>query len=100
MAEPVYDYDPAESLETPEAIAVFLSEALETGDRGFIAYALGVAARAKGMSKLSREAGLSRSALYDAFSAEGNPTLETMLTLLKHLGVELSARPVGDKEAS
>jgi probable addiction module antidote protein len=93
MAEPVFDYDPAESLETPEAIAVFVSEALETGDRSFIAYALGVAARAKGMSQLARDTGLSRSALYEAFSEEGNPTLETILTLLKHLGIDLSAKP-------
>ena len=100
MGEPVYDYDPAESLDTPEAIAVFVSEAFETGDRSFIAYALGVAARARGMSQLARDTGLSRSALYEAFSEDGNPTLGTMLTLLKHLGVDLSAKPHGEHAAT
>jgi probable addiction module antidote protein len=96
----VYAYDPAESLETPGTIAVFVSEALETGDRGFIAYALGVAARAKGMTELARETGLSRSTLYAAFTKDGNPTLETMLRQLRAFGVALAAKPHTKAQAS
>lgn len=55
MGEPVHDYDPAESLETPEAIAVFLSEARKTGDRDYIAHAREVAERAKGMHGLKEK---------------------------------------------
>ena len=58
MNEPVYDYDPAEALESEESIAVFLADALETGDSAYIAKAMGVVARAKGMTELARETGL------------------------------------------
>jgi probable addiction module antidote protein len=95
----LYDHDPAEVLDTPEGIAAFLTDAFASGDRAFIAHALGVAARARGMTELARETGLSRSNLYDAFNEEGNPTLETMLKLLKALGVDLAAKPHSEVEA-
>ncbi len=93
MIDKVYDYDPAAALESEEAIAVFLADALETADAAYIAKALGVVARAKGMSQLAREAGLSREQLYRSFSEQGNPTLKTMLAVMRALGVDLAARP-------
>ena len=60
MTETFSDFDPAEYLTSPAAIAEFMSDALETGDAGYIAKALGVVARAKGMTELARETGLSR----------------------------------------
>lgn len=51
MAEPLYDYDPAFALNSEEAIAIFMADAFETGDAAYIAKALGVVARAKGMTK-------------------------------------------------
>ena len=93
MSEKIYDYDPAASLESEEAIAMFLSDALETGDTAYIAKAMGVVARAKGMTELARETGLSREQLYRSFSEQGNPTLKTMLTVTRALGLELAARP-------
>jgi len=87
-------YDPAAALETDEAIAVFLSDALETGDAGYIAKALGVIARAKGMTQIARDTGLSREQLYRSFSPRGNPTLKTTLAVMDALGVTLSARQV------
>ena len=87
------EYDPAASLETEEAIAVFLADALETGDAAYVAKALGVVARAKGMSELARETGLSREQLYRSFSERGNPTLKTLLAVTRALGVDLTARP-------
>lgn len=93
MGEALYDYDPAAALDNPEAIAVFMADALETGDAAYIAKALGVVARAKGMTELSRETGLSREQLYRSFSEKGNPTLKTMLAVMKALGVDITARP-------
>lgn len=93
MNEKVYDYDPSAALESEEAIAVFLADALETGDSAYIARAMGVVARAKGMTELARETGLSREQLYRSFSEQGNPTLKTMLAVMGALGVDLTARP-------
>jgi len=93
MAETFTEFDPAEYLTSPEAIAAFVTDAFETGDAAYIAKAMGIAARAKGMSEIAREAGLSREQLYRSFSEHGNPTLKSMLAVMKALGVDLSVRP-------
>jgi probable addiction module antidote protein len=95
MTEILSDYDPAEDLDTPEAISVFVNEALKTEDAAYIAHALGVVARAKGMAGIAREAGLSREQLYRTLSSEGNPTLKTTLAVMKALGISLTADVVG-----
>lgn len=92
MSEPLYNYDPAAALDSPEAISVFMANALETGDTAYIAKALGVVARAKGMTELARETGLSREQLYRSFSERGNPTLKTMLAVMRALGVDMTAK--------
>ena len=69
-----------------------MAEAFETEDAGYIAHALGVVARAKGMSEIARDTGLSREQLYRSFSAKGNPTLKTTLAVMKALGLELTAK--------
>ncbi|MBV6307395.1 putative addiction module antidote protein [Candidimonas humi] len=92
MAEQFSSYDPAKSLETDEDIAVFMADALETGDASYIANAIGVVARARGMSSLAQETGLSREQLYRSFSGRGNPTLKTTLAVMKALGVQLTTR--------
>jgi probable addiction module antidote protein len=86
-----FPFDAADYLDTPEAIAVFLTEAFETGDATFISHALGIVGRAKGMSALARETGLSRESLYKALSTGGNPELATIMKVLKALGLRLSA---------
>lgn len=88
----IYDYDPAEALKSDEAIEVFLSDAFETGDARYIARALGVVARAKGMTKIARETGLAREQLYRSLSENGNPTLETTVAVLKAIGFQISAK--------
>ena len=93
MTEPIYDYDPAQALDSPEAIAVFIADALDPGDAAYIAQAMGVVARAKGMTELAKETGLAREQLYKSFSERGNPTLKTMLVVMRALGVDLTARP-------
>ncbi|MDM8347046.1 putative addiction module antidote protein [Pseudochrobactrum sp. sp1633] len=92
MAEKLTAYDPAAALVDDEEIAAFMADAFETGDAAFIAKALGVVARAKGMSEISRKTGLSREQLYRSFSERGNPTLKTTLAVMRALGVELTAK--------
>ncbi|KGF70450.1 addiction module antitoxin [Hoeflea sp. BAL378] len=95
MPEILTGYDPAEDLDSPEAISVFVNEALKTDDAAYIAHALGVVARAKGMAGIAREAGLSREQLYRTLSNEGNPTLKTTLAVMKALGISLTAEVAG-----
>jgi len=92
MTEKLTPYDPAEDLTSDEAIAAFMAEAFQTNDTGYVAHALGVVARAKGMTQIANQTGLSREQLYRSFSANGNPTLRTTLAVMKALGVELTAR--------
>jgi probable addiction module antidote protein len=88
-------YDVAEQLRTPEEMAAYLDawfvEALE--DASGIARALGDIARAKGMSQVARDAGLSRESLYKALSESGNPSFATILKVARALGVRLHAEP-------
>jgi probable addiction module antidote protein len=92
MAEKLTPYDPAEDLTSDEAIATFMAEAFKTEDSAYIAHALGLVARTKGMSQIARQTGLSREQLYRSFSANGNPTLKTTIAVMRALGVELSAK--------
>ena len=92
MAEKLTTYDPAEDLNSDEAIALFMAEAFQTSDAGYIAHALGVVARAKGMAQIAGQTGLSREQLYRSFSETGNPTLKTTLAVMRALGLELTAR--------
>ncbi|MFP2515557.1 addiction module antidote protein [Buttiauxella agrestis] len=85
-------FDPANALVDDEEIAFFMADALETGDAAFIAQALGVVARAKGMTSVATETGLSREQLYRSFSEEGNPTLKSTLAVMKALGIELTIK--------
>jgi probable addiction module antidote protein len=92
MTKNLTTYDPAEDLTSDAAIATFMAEAFETEDAGYIAHALGVVARAKGMTQIAKETGLSREQLYRSFSESGNPTLKTTIAVMKALGVGLTAK--------
>jgi probable addiction module antidote protein len=92
MAEKLTTYDPAEDLASEEAIATFMAEAFETNDTAYIAHALGVIAREKGMAQIAGQTGLSREQLYNSFSENGNPTLKTTLAVMKALGIALTAK--------
>ena len=89
MTEKTYDYDPADYLDSPEAIEVFLTEAFSTGDSDYIAKAIGVAAKAKGLTEVVEQSGLTREQLYRFFSEQGNPTLKTLLSVMQVLGFRL-----------
>lgn len=85
-------FDSANYLETEEDILCYLEAAMEGSDAKQIASALGNVARSKGMSEISKTTGLGRQALYKALSEDGNPTLETLLSVLKTLGLELTVQ--------
>ena len=82
-------FDPAEYLGSPEARLAYLSDAFQGGDTAEIADALGVVARAHGMTALASETGLSRQSLYRALSADGRPELATILKVTQALGMRL-----------
>jgi len=82
MKEKLYEYDFLEHLDDAEALQVFLEDAFATNDAGYIAKALGLAARSKGMTEIAEKAGLSREQLYKSLSGKGNPTLKTLLSVL------------------
>ena len=86
-------YDVAEHLRTPEEMAAYLEACLEEadGDAAFIAKALGDLARAKGMTQVARDAGLSRESLYKALSGERSPDFATVLKVVEALGMKLHA---------
>lgn len=84
-------WDLVEHLESEEDMAAHLEAALEDGDPAAISAALGDIARAKGMTQISREAGLSRESLYKALSPEGNPEFSTVLKVVRALGLRLHA---------
>jgi probable addiction module antidote protein len=90
-------FDAAEYLDTPELQAAYISAALETGDPAFVRDAIGLVARARGMSEIARAAGLNRESLYKALGETGNPEFGTMLGVLRALGLQLAARPIKGK---
>jgi probable addiction module antidote protein len=98
MAEKFTRYDTADYLKTDSDMAAYLDACLEEAgdDPAFIAQALGVIARARGMSQLARDTGLARENLYKALSADGNPEFGTILKVIKALGLKLHAQPVMD----
>ncbi|WP_347888117.1 addiction module antidote protein [Nitrosomonas europaea] len=86
-------YDIAEHLRTPDEMAAYLEACLEEadGDAAFIAKALGDIARAKGMTQVANDAGLSRESLYKALSGERSPSFDTILKVVNALGLKLHA---------
>lgn len=91
MALKTTRWDSAEYLKTDEDIAAYLDAVLEEDDPALVTHALGIIARAKGMSQISRETGLGRESLYKALSPEGNPEFATVIKVLKALGLQLHA---------
>ena len=89
-------YDVAEYLRTPEEMAAYLEACLEeaNGDAAFVAKALGNIARAKGMTEIARETGLSRESLYKSLSGERSPSFETVLKVIAALGLKIHTEPV------
>lgn len=88
-------WDSAAYLKTEKDIAGYLKAAMEEGgdDPAFIAHALGVIARARNMSQLARDAGMTREGLYKALSGEGNPSFATVVKVARALGLQIIFKP-------
>ena len=84
-------WDPVEHLQTEDDMAAYLEAAFEDGDPKLVAAVLGDIARAKGMTRIARKAGLGRESLYKALSVDGNPELGTVLRVVRALGLRLHA---------
>lgn len=99
---PTTPYDVAEHLRTIEEMAAYLEVSIEeaNGDASFIAKALGDIARAKGMSQVAHDAGLSRESLYKALSGDRIPSFATVLKVIGALGLKLHAAPLNADSAS
>lgn len=96
MTEQFSRWDSSEYLKTEEDMAEYLDVCIEEAgdDPAFIAKALGVIARARGMTQVARDSGLSRESLYRALSGEGNPEFGTILKVIKALGLKLHVQAV------
>ena len=92
MAIKTHKFDAARYLKLTEAQVELLNDALESHNAAYIANALGVIARTRGISNLSRSTGLSREGLYKALSKKGDPQLSTLLAVLRSLGFSLTAK--------
>ncbi len=86
-------FDVQDYLKTPDEQAAYLEAALDSDDPSFIAVAIGDLAKARGVSKFSRETGLSREAIYKTFRVGGNPTLDTLSRATVVLGYKLALIP-------
>jgi probable addiction module antidote protein len=104
MAVKTYPFDAAEYLENDEDVVGYLEEAMkiaqEDGDPSFLTVALGTVARARGMSQIAKDAGLSRESLYKALGADGNPEFGTVLKVLQALGLTLSITAPADNSVA
>ena len=90
MPVEITKWDAAEYLDNDETIAAYLSEVMEMGDPNHIVHALNTVARARGMTQIAKDAGVGRQALYKSLGENGNPTLTTLLGVIKSLGLNLS----------
>ncbi|MCR4268271.1 addiction module antidote protein [Nitratireductor sp. ZSWI3] len=88
-------YDTADYLKNEEDIIAYLEAVMEEGgdDPAYIARALGVVARARNMSQLARDVGMSREGLYKALSEDGNPSFATIMKVAHALGLRLGFKP-------
>jgi probable addiction module antidote protein len=97
MATKTIPFDAARYHGSAEAQVELLNDALGSGDAGYIANALGVVARARGMAKVARGAGVTREALYKTLSPSGDPKLTTLLGVIRSLGFSLALQPTAKR---
>lgn len=90
MTLKTYRFDSSRYLDSDESQRQLLADALSSGDAVYIAHALGVVARARGMTSIAQEAGLSREVLFEALADDSAPDIDTLLDTLKRLGIERS----------
>lgn len=94
------DFDSAEYLGSEQAVAAYLTAALETNDASMLAAAIGNVARARGMADIAKASGLAREGLYKALRPNSQPRLETITRVLGALGVRLVAEVIPPSKRS
>ena len=87
-------FDAAGYLDSEERQIAYITAALETGDAEFVRDALGLVAKARGMSQIAKTSGLNRESLYKALSEHGNPEFATIMRVLRSMGLTLTAKPI------
>lgn len=92
-ASTLSDYDSADYLRSPADLAAYLNAILEEGDSGLLAHALGVVARAQGMSKVAQAAGIEREALYKALRPDAMPRFSTIQQVAGAMGLRVMVEP-------
>lgn len=94
MAAKFSPFDTADYLDSEEGVSGYLEACAEDGDPALIAAALGDIARARNLSALAREVGMTRAGLYKALSQDGNPSFATIVKVAQALGLEVSIKPL------
>jgi probable addiction module antidote protein len=92
MTTKTMPFDAARYFESPSAQEELLADAFESGDAKYIAVAIGTIARARGMTGVAKEAGITREALYRSLSGDGDPKLSTLLGVLRAIGFKMAVR--------
>ena len=87
------NFDLADYLKADEDIAEYMSQVMAEDDPSELLYALGMVARARNMTQLAREVGMTREGLYKALSGTGNPSIATVMKVMKALGLRLNVTP-------
>ncbi len=89
----LHPFDSAQHLETEADVAAYLEACAAEEDPALMAHALGVVARARSVSRVARDAGMTREGVYKALSGEGNPSLATVMKVARALGYRLTFQP-------
>ena len=89
----ITEFDASKYLDNEEMITEYLNQALASGDTDLLLLAIGDAAKARGMAQIALDAGLGRESLYKAFAVGAKPRFDTVLKVLRALGVEMHAYP-------
>jgi len=93
-------FDAVDYLDTEARQVAYITAALESGDADFVRDALGLVARARGMSEIAKNAGLNRESLYKALGQSGNPEFSTVMRIVRALGLTLSVHPAERRRVS
>jgi probable addiction module antidote protein len=91
------DFDMARQLKNEEDIAAYITMVIEEGDAAELAHALGVVAKARGMSEIAQATGITREALYKALRPNAKPRFDTINRVCAALGVRLVAEPLSNR---
>ncbi|MCM2330804.1 probable addiction module antidote protein [Pseudomonas linyingensis] len=94
MKPVITEFDLAALLDSEEAISEYLSQVLAEGDIDELIRAVGHVAKARGMAQIARDSGLGRASLYKAFAPGAKPRFDTVVKVMRAMGVELAAHPL------